>query len=171
MALVRDHSENILVPVPARTSTPTGPESTMTSPRTSLVLETVPLPPAEAAARLRAQLAMTTDASDVQADLAAGAPGFVVIDARSAENYARGHVPGALSFPHRTITAETAARLVPPGTPVVTYCDGIHCNASTKAAAKLAALGYPVKEMLDGLEGWRRDGFPVEAGPVRAQAR
>jgi rhodanese-related sulfurtransferase len=132
--------------------------------RPSPVLEIPPLPPAEAAAHLRAQLAMTTDPADVQADLAAGGCPFVLVDARSAANYALGHVPGAISFPHRTITAESAARRIPAGRPVVTYCDGVHCNASTKAAAKLAALGHPVKEMLDGLEGWRRDGFPVEVG-------
>jgi len=44
----------------------------------------------------------------------------------------------------------------------VTYCDGIFCNASTKAAAKLTALGFRVKEMLDGMEGWREEGYPVE---------
>jgi len=36
---------------------------------------------------------------------------------------------------------------------IVTYCDGVFCNASTKAAAKLTALGFRVKEMLDGMEG------------------
>jgi len=45
---------------------------------------------------------------------------------------------------------------------IVTYCDGVFCNASTKAAAKLTALGFRVKEMLDGMEGWRKEGYPVE---------
>jgi rhodanese-related sulfurtransferase len=44
----------------------------------------------------------------------------------------------------------------------VTYCDGVYCNASTKAAAKLTALGFRVKEMLDGMEGWRKEGYAIE---------
>jgi len=44
----------------------------------------------------------------------------------------------------------------------VTYCDGVFCNASTKAAARLAALGFRVKEMLDGMNGWKAEGYPVE---------
>lgn len=133
----------------------------------SRVLEIPPAAPVAAAAFFRERLAFTTDPADVHADLAAGGAPFVVVDARSPEAFARGHVPGAISFPHRTMTAETAARLLPAGVVVVTYCDGVHCNASTRAAARLAALGYEVKEMLDGLEGWRRDGLPVEEGAGR----
>lgn len=135
-------------------------------PAPSLVFDGPPVSPEAAAEHFRSQLALTTDAADVRAELASGEATFTLVDARSPENFARGHVPGAVSFPHRTITADSAARLLPRGKPVVTYCDGIHCNASTRAAAKLAALGYRVKEMLDGLEGWRKDGFPVAQGPA-----
>ncbi len=45
---------------------------------------------------------------------------------------------------------------------IVTYCDGVFCNASTKAAGKLTALGFSVKERLDGMEGWRKERYPVE---------
>jgi len=43
----------------------------------------------------------------------------------------------------------------------VVYCDGIGCNASTKGAYKLALLGFRAKELLGGLDWWRRDGHPV----------
>lgn len=49
---------------------------------------------------------------------------------------------------------------MPPGI-IVTYCDGIGCNGSTKAALKLTALGFQVKEMLGGLDWWQRDGYAV----------
>ncbi len=133
----------------------------------SRVLAVPPAAAATAAAHFRERLALTTDPADVRADLEAGAAPFALVDARAPEAFARGHLPGAISFPYRTMTAETAARLLPAGLPVVTYCDGIHCNASTQAAARLAELGYAVKEMLDGLEGWKRDGFPVEEGAPR----
>jgi rhodanese-related sulfurtransferase len=45
---------------------------------------------------------------------------------------------------------------------VVTYCWGPGCNAATKGAARLAALGFRVKEMIGGIEYWRREGHPVE---------
>jgi rhodanese-related sulfurtransferase len=45
----------------------------------------------------------------------------------------------------------------------VVYCDGIGCNASTKGAYKLALLGFRAKELLGGLDWWRRDGHPVTA--------
>lgn len=129
----------------------------------SKVLEFPALPPSAAAAHFRDALARATDPSDVHADLESGEADFVVLDARSPETFARGHVPGAINIPHRRIDAVSTAALAK-NRPIVTYCDGIGCNASTKAALKLAELGFTVKEMLNGLDGWRRDGFAVETG-------
>jgi rhodanese-related sulfurtransferase len=104
-----------------------------------------------------------TDPADVAEELRNGAAAYMVIDARIAELYERGHVPGAISFPHRTMTAESVQRL-PKEALLVTYCDGIGCNASTKAALKLAGFGFRVKEMLGGFDWWMRDGLPVARG-------
>lgn len=41
---------------------------------------------------------------------------------------------------------------------IVTYCDGIGCNASTKGALNMATLGFNVKELIGGLDWWKRDG-------------
>ena len=49
----------------------------------------------------------------------------------------------------------------------VTYCDGIGCNASTKSALKLARLGFRVKEMIGGLDWWKRDGYATEGDQAR----
>lgn len=46
----------------------------------------------------------------------------------------------------------------------ITYCDGIGCNGSTKAALKLASFGLRVKELLGGLDWWMRDGPKAEQG-------
>lgn len=102
------------------------------------------------------------------ADLHANPQAYVVIDARTPEAFATGHVPGAINLPHRTITAETAH--FPKDAVLVTYCDGIGCNASTKAAVKLSRLGYRVKEMIGGIDWWRRDGLPVHGG-AEAESR
>lgn len=102
------------------------------------------------------------------ADLHASQDAYIVIDARTSEVFAAGHVPGAINLPHRTITAETAR--FPKDAVLVTYCDGIGCNASTKAAVQLSRLGYRVKEMIGGLDWWRRDGLPVHEGEKAAYA-
>ncbi|HWC66264.1 MAG TPA: rhodanese-like domain-containing protein [Thermoanaerobaculia bacterium] len=141
----------------------------MPSPAGSLVLEFPPPPPAVAADHLRETLSRTTDPSDVHADLERGETGFVVLDARSPEAFARGHVPGAINLPHRKIDAETTATLRK-DVPIVAYCDGAHCNASTKAAMKLAELGFLVKEMIGGMDGWIRDGWDVEMGGAETAA-
>ena len=110
-----------------------------------------------------AQLAFHTDAWDVAQDLKHGVTDIVVVDARARELYARGHIPGAISFPHREMSAETTKALDRSKTYVV-YCDGIGCNGSTKGAYKLAAAGFRVKELLGGLDYWIRDGHPVACG-------
>jgi rhodanese-related sulfurtransferase len=129
----------------------------------SLVLEH-PVADREAAlAHLRAKLALETDPSDVHHDLLAGEERLVVVDARTPEAYAAGHVPGALNLPHRLMDAASTAALGRDKLYVV-YCDGIGCNASTKGALRLTALGFQAKEMLGGLDWWVRDGFPVARG-------
>lgn len=127
----------------------------------SLVLEFLTEDSGEALSHFRSKLAFGTDPSDVYADLTNGVADFVLVDARSQENYAREHVPGAISFPHRQMNEATAGML-PKDKLIVVYCDGTGCNASTKAAARLTALGFCVKEMIGGLDWWRRDGYPVE---------
>jgi rhodanese-related sulfurtransferase len=50
---------------------------------------------------------------------------------------------------------------LPEGKLLVVYCAGPHCNGADRAAAKLAALGRPVKKMIGGVTGWRDEGFPL----------
>lgn len=129
----------------------------------SYVLEIAPATPVEARDYMLAKLSLHTDAWDVAEDLRNGVTDVVVIDARTEEYYQLGHIPGALCFPHRKMNAESVAALDREKT-YVTYCDGIGCNASTKGAYKLASLGFKVKELLGGLDFWRRDGHPLAIG-------
>ena len=133
-------------------------------------METEAADPKRAAEHFRSKLGFETDPSDVYTDLQNGETGFAVIDARSPESYARGHVPGSINLPYRTINAQTTTGLSKDKV-IVIYCAGVFCNASTKAAAKLSSLGFRVKEMLDGMEGWKREGYPVEtgSGPMTVQ--
>lgn len=128
----------------------------------SLVLEHPAAGTEDAVAHFAGRLAYETDCSDVAADIASGVEGFVVVDCRSTAAYDAGHVPGAVSLPHRRITAERVAALLPPDALVVTYCNGPHCNASTRGALALARLGRVVKEMPGGWHGWLAEHLPVE---------
>ena len=127
----------------------------------SLVTEHPAAAPAVANRHFADKLAVETDASDVHSDLERGVDGFVVVDARSPEDYARCHIPGAISLPHRSITGDTKAAL-PKGKLIVTYCWGPGCNAANKAAVRLSALGFQVKEMIGGIEYWRKEGYRIE---------
>src|SRR5438105_5012404 len=102
--------------------------------------------PAAAETYFAARLSFETDPADVHAAMAERLGGFVLVDARSREAYAKSHVPGAISLPHREINESSAAAL-PRDAILVTYCSSASCNASTKGARRLAALGFRVKEM------------------------
>ena len=108
------------------------------------------------------KLRYETDAWDLNESLRKGER-VVAIDARSPEAYAREHIPGALNIPHRAMTKKVTAHL-DRETLYVTYCDGIGCNASTKGALNMARLGFQVKELIGGLDWWKRDGYPTEIG-------
>lgn len=100
------------------------------------------------------------DSSDLSDALTKGEK-IIVIDARSFEAFEREHIPGALSIPHRTMSDDSTAHL-DKELLYVTYCDGIGCNASTKGALNLVNLGFQVKELIGGLDWWKRDGYRTE---------
>ena len=56
------------------------------------------------------------------------------------------------------------------GLPVLTYCDGIGCNASTKGALNMARLGFKVRELIGGLDWWKHDGHPTEGRSASTRA-
>jgi len=127
------------------------------------VTEVPAAPPAEALAHFQKLLAFETDCWDVHAALAAEHPGFVVLDVRSAEAFAAGHVPGAVSLPHRRINERNLAAH-PADVLFVVYCAGPHCNGADRAAVALARLGRPVKKMIGGVTGWQDEGFELSQG-------
>jgi rhodanese-related sulfurtransferase len=86
---------------------------------------------------------------------------IIVIDTRSPSAYHQEHIPGSISFPHRTMNEESTASLDRSAI-YITYCDGIGCNASTKGAYKLSTLGFQVKELIGGMDWWKRDGYSTE---------
>lgn len=89
---------------------------------------------------------------------------IVVIDVRPLHEYETAHLPFARSMP----VAEIEKRLteLPDGTEIVAYCRGPFCLLSDEAVALLAAKGYRVRKILDGVSEWQAAGLPVESPGV-----
>jgi rhodanese-related sulfurtransferase len=109
-------------------------------------------------------LGVETDCWDVHFDLENGKPEFVLLDVRSPESFAAGHIEGARNLPHRQIDLEGLASW-PGETLFVVYCAGPHCNGADRAAVRLARLGRKVKKMIGGVQGWKEEGYPLTARP------
>jgi rhodanese-related sulfurtransferase len=108
-------------------------------------------------------LRFETDCWDVHDALSRGQQDFVLLDVRSHELYEKGHVPGAISLPHRKIIESALSQYSKEATFVV-YCAGPHCNGAHRGAIRLAKLGRPVKLMIGGVTGWLDEGFKLETG-------
>lgn len=119
--------------------------------------------PDVATLHFQAEFTFETDCWDVHDALKNDAPGFVLVDARSPDLYAKGHIPRAVNIPHGKII-ESRVKKYPDSTLFVTYCAGPHCNGAARAALKLAVLGRPVKIMAGGITGWLDEGFSLESG-------
>ncbi len=105
------------------------------------------------------KLAFEIDSWDLKVAIDSTDP-IVIVDARSAEAFGLKHIPGAINIPHRLMTHETTS-MIDRSVLVVTYCDGIGCNASTKGALNMARLGFRVRELIGGIDWWVRDGHPT----------
>lgn len=84
----------------------------------------------------------------------------LVLDVRSADAYAEGHLPTALNIP----LADLPGKLVslPKDKTIVTYCSNLTCALAPKAALVLAEKGFKVMELFGGLQTWQEKGFPLE---------
>ena len=84
-----------------------------------------------------------------------------VLDVRPEDEFALGHLPGALNIP----LAELERRLgeLPANREVIAYyCRGPYCVLSFEAVAALRARGYRVRRLEDGYPEWKAAGLPVE---------
>jgi len=105
-------------------------------------------------------LEFETDCWDTHHAITTGSQDFVLLDVRSPELYAEGHLPTAFSLPHGRIVERNLEQW-PAGQRFVVYCAGPHCNGADKAALRLARLGRPVQKMIGGVTGWLDEGFDL----------
>lgn len=84
-----------------------------------------------------------------------------VLDVRPAEEYAAGHVPGAINLTMDALTSHL--RRLPKRREVIAYCRGPYCLLSVDAVALLREKGYKARRLEDGFPEWKAAGMPVEA--------
>ena len=84
-----------------------------------------------------------------------------VLDVRPADEFAAGHLPGAVNVPLDELEARLAD--LDPTREIVAYCRGPYCVLSYEAIATLRARGFRARRLEDGLPEWRTAGRPVEA--------
>jgi ArsR family transcriptional regulator len=82
-----------------------------------------------------------------------------ILDVRPEDEFALGHLPGALNIPLREL--EARLREIDPKQEVVAYCRGPYCVLSYEAVAALRARGFKARRLEDGLPEWRVAGLPV----------
>ena len=126
----------------------------------SAVSEVPAADPQEALAFFSAMLRFEADCWDVHDAMTNGPQDFVLVDVRGPAVFEREHIPGAVNLPYGRMVERNLAEY-PDDTLFVIYCAGPHCNATEKAAVKLAKLGRPFKKMIGGVEGWRDEGFDI----------
>jgi len=126
----------------------------------SSVTQTRPAGSAAALQHFSAALAFETDCWDVHDAMSRQVADFVLVDVRSPELFAEGHVRGAINIPHAKIIESRLAGYAA-DTVFVVYCAGPHCNGAHKGAIRFAQLGRPVKLMIGGITGWRDEAFEL----------
>ncbi|HEX4928842.1 MAG TPA: metalloregulator ArsR/SmtB family transcription factor [Burkholderiales bacterium] len=83
-----------------------------------------------------------------------------VLDVRPAEEYASGHLPGAISVPVERL--EGYLSKLPKKREVVAYCRGPYCLMSFDAVVELRKRGFKARRLENGFPEWRAAGLPVE---------
>jgi rhodanese-related sulfurtransferase/DNA-binding transcriptional ArsR family regulator len=90
-----------------------------------------------------------------------------ILDVRPPEEYAAGHLPGAINIPLPDVAKR--AKELPANREVVAYCRGPYCLMSFEAVALLRKKGRKARRLQDGYPEWKLLGLPVEQGPPGAR--
>lgn len=83
-----------------------------------------------------------------------------VLDVRPEDEYAAGHLPGAINVPIEKL--EGYLSKLPKRKEVIAYCRGPYCLMSFEAVDKLRRRGFKAKRLENGYPEWRAAGLPVE---------
>jgi ArsR family transcriptional regulator len=85
-----------------------------------------------------------------------------VLDVRPEDEFALGHVAGAVNIPLRKLKSRLSE--LDPSQEIVAYCRGPYCVLSYEAVAALRAHGLKARRLEDGLPEWRAARLPIVTG-------
>jgi rhodanese-related sulfurtransferase len=123
---------------------------------------------AKARAYFEQKMAFTTGPVEFDRMIKSHEP-ITLIDVREREDFAKGHIPGAINLPHDSW--DNPKGLQKDRTNVV-YCYTQVCHLAAKACVAFAAKGYPVMELDGGFETWKEYELDIEPEPAnRLKAR
>ncbi|HEX9524337.1 MAG TPA: metalloregulator ArsR/SmtB family transcription factor [Reyranella sp.] len=83
----------------------------------------------------------------------------LLLDVRPEDEFAQGHLPGALNIPFAALGKELSK--LPKRAQIIAYCRGPYCVLSFEAVAALRAKGYDARRLEDGFPEWKAAGLPV----------
>jgi rhodanese-related sulfurtransferase len=118
---------------------------------------------ADAKRYFEAKLAFTTGPIELEQWIKAGEDNLVVVDVRASEDYAKGHIPGAVSLPKDRW--ENPKGLSKDKTNVV-YCYSQQCHLAANACVQFASQGYSVMELEGGFQVWKEHELDIEEEPA-----
>jgi rhodanese-related sulfurtransferase/DNA-binding transcriptional ArsR family regulator len=87
---------------------------------------------------------------------------LTLLDVRPRQEYAAGHLPGAVSMPLDEL--ERRLKELPRKAEIVAYCRGPYCAFAPEAVRTLRARGFEARVLEGGLPDWAAGGLPVESG-------
>jgi rhodanese-related sulfurtransferase len=112
------------------------------------------------------KLAFTTGPVDLDEAIKRGDPLINVVDVRRADDYAKGHIPGAVNLPKGRWDTLAGLKM---GRVNVVYCYSQTCHLAANAALAFLDKGFPVMELEGGFAAWKDHGFDVETATAVSQ--
>lgn len=119
--------------------------------------------PEKARAYFEDKLAFTTGPVELERWMKSREDNLVIIDVREADDFSKGHIPGAVNLPReewgnpRGLSREKTN---------VVYCYSQQCHLAANACVQFAAQGYPVMELEGGFAVWKEHELDIEEAPA-----
>jgi|GEM_PF-328025 len=82
-----------------------------------------------------------------------------IVDVRQMEDYAKGHLPGAINLPQEQWKIGSGLKKDKIN---VIYCYNLECPLAAKAATEFATKGYSVMELVGGFKSWQDGNYEIE---------
>lgn len=120
--------------------------------------------PAAARKFFEDKLAFTLGPVELERWAKSGESNLIIVDVREAEDFAKGHIPGAINLPKDQW--DNPQGLSQDKTNVV-YCYTQQCHLAANACVRFASHDYPVMELEGGFAAWKDNELDIEEESAR----